>query len=198
MAGTESTPGRDPRHATDGNAEHEGLCTQCGKCCYKKIIVGNLIVITPFPCEFLDTATNLCTVYEERFEKNPYCLNIEQGMNASAFPPDCGYVPVMAPPGYQPALEAWSWKHQWRQFDGIADDLEVSTATREKIRARGPEAPPLYVETNERLKQEKERKEREAALWGPHAGTVDLNKVPAAPPEAVPKLSDMLKGNPQA
>ena len=56
----------------------EKLCTNCGKCCYKKLLVGRIVYITPFPCEFLDTKTNLCTIYDRRKELNPLCLSVSQ------------------------------------------------------------------------------------------------------------------------
>lgn len=186
----------DPRHSTDSNPEHEGLCTQCGKCCYKKVIIGPTVFITPFPCEFLDTQTNLCTVYEERFEKNPFCLNVNQGMQVSAFPEDCGYVPKFAPPGYKPAVEAWSWKGRWREFDAYADDLDVSAKTREKVRARGPEAPPEWIEANERIKREREARglgPNDPVFWGEKQSVVDLARQNPAPEQDVPRLSDLLK-----
>ena len=83
--------------------EHEDLCNHCGKCCYKKLIIGRRTYITPFPCDYLDTATNLCTIYETRREVYPECLSIEVGLTQSAFPEDCPYVPVLAPPNYKPA-----------------------------------------------------------------------------------------------
>lgn len=127
----------------------ETLCTRCGKCCYKKIIVGRIVVITPFPCEYLDTSTNLCTIYDRRHELNPHCLSVPDGLRVSAFPADCPYVPVLAPANYRPASETWSWDGEWENFDELAGDLEVSPDTRAKVRARGRLAPPMYAEVNE-------------------------------------------------
>ena len=131
--------------------EHEALCNRCGKCCYKKIIVGRMVLITPFPCEFLDTHTNACTVYENRHEKNPHCLNMAEGFKHRAFPADCTYLPSQAPPGYRPAVDTWSWKGEWDEFDELAELLEVSPRVREEIRARGPLARPMWEEAFERL-----------------------------------------------
>lgn len=129
----------------------ESLCTHCGKCCYKKLIIGRSVYITPFPCEFLDTDTNLCTIYEKRHELNPLCLSVEKGMKVSAFTEDCPYVPLHAPPTYKPAREDYDWSEDWEDFDGLADDLDASEKTRNLVRERGPEAPPMYVEANMRL-----------------------------------------------
>lgn len=130
---------------------HEELCNHCGKCCYQKIIVGRTVYLTPFPCQYLDTDTNLCTIYDRRHELNPECLSIETGMKHSAFPMDCGYVPVMAPKNYKPAREDYDWS--WEEFDELAEDLEVTDEVREKVRARGPDAKPMHVETFERIER---------------------------------------------
>lgn len=139
----------------NNSAVDESLCTNCGKCCYKKLIIGRNVYITPFPCEFLDTETNLCTIYEKRHELNPLCLTMEQGMKVSAFPADCGYVPTMAPEGYNPAREDYNWKKEWRGFDIIAEDLDVSDHTYDRVIARGPDAPPMYVEANAMLDEKR-------------------------------------------
>ena len=129
---------------------HEALCRRCGKCCYRKIIIGRTVAITPFPCEHLDTETSACTVYARRHEVNPRCLSVPEGLKRSAFPADCPYVASFAPEGYQPPLENWSWDGQWDEFDELADDLGVPPEIREKIRARGPDAAPLWAEARDR------------------------------------------------
>ncbi|MGD0091979.1 MAG: hypothetical protein ABSE73_18865 [Planctomycetota bacterium] len=126
---------------------HEALCNHCGKCCYKKIFIGSTVHITPFPCKYLDIKTNLCTVYERRHEVNRFCLSVEEGLRVSAFPRDCPYVGALAPPGYRPARDDWDWDGEWENFDDLADDLGVTSEIRELVRARGPEAPPLYIES---------------------------------------------------
>lgn len=118
----------------------EALCNRCGKCCYQKVIIGRTVVITPFPCRFLDIQKRVCTVYDERKQKNPRCLGVVQGLRVSAFPEDCPYVKKYAPPGYRPAVDSWSWDGQWHDFDDLADDLDVPEHIREAIRALGPEA----------------------------------------------------------
>lgn len=210
MAEQPLAPTPPPPDASNG---HEALCSRCGKCCYKKIIVGRAVFITPFPCEFLDTAANACTVYERRHELNPHCLSVPNGMLVSAFPADCGYVAEQAPEGYRPALDTWSWDGQWGDFDGLADDLDVSDETREKIRARGPWAPPLWVEANERIARERAaagvapptappiaRPARavgldaeDGILWGRPGKVFNLARTPPAE-GPVPKLCALLKG----
>jgi uncharacterized cysteine cluster protein YcgN (CxxCxxCC family) len=70
----------------------ENLCRRCGKCCYIKMKFGRVSIFTNKHCEFLDTNTNLCTVYKDRFEKKPGCLTIEQAIALNALPNDCPYV----------------------------------------------------------------------------------------------------------
>lgn len=124
----------------------EALCKRCGKCCYKKILSGRTVHITPFPCQYLDVRTNLCTIYQRRHQVNHLCLTVPQGLWVNAFPADCAYVAVLAPPGYRPARDDWDWADEWDDFDGLADDLDVPPDVREMVRARGPHAPPLYAE----------------------------------------------------
>ena len=170
---------------------HEELCTQCGKCCYKKIIVGRAVFITPFPCEFLDTAKNVCTIYDRRHELNPECLNVEQAIKYSAMPADCGYLPTHAPPGYRPALDTWKWDVNWTDFDDLADELEVSKEVVEKLRARGPFAPPLWEEGMAYQKKLKEQAaQAKLAPAAPHAPAAPL--APAAPDQA-PKLAELAR-----
>lgn len=172
----------------------EKLCTNCGKCCYKKIIVGRTVFITPFPCEYLDTSTNLCTIYDKRHELNPLCLSVAEGMKVSAFPEDCPYVPEHAPKGYKPAIDGWKWAEEWHDFDDLADDLDVSPQTREKIRARGPYSQPMYVETYARIQQERERSSsaEQALVWGSGADrVVDARRAETG--QDVPSLAQLAR-----
>ena len=135
-------------HAVPGQPARddlERLCKRCGKCCYKKIILGATVVMTPFPCQFLDEAARTCRIYARRKELNPRCLGVQEGLKVSAFPADCAYVSRFAPPGYRPAVDEWSWHGQWQDFDDLADDLKVPPAIREQVRARGPDAPPPWA-----------------------------------------------------
>ena len=143
--------GREGKADGDAGTAHEALCTQCGKCCYKKLIIGRKVYITPFPCDYLDTATNLCTIYDKRHEIYPDCLTLEQGFKTSAFPEDCPYVPALAPKNYKPAREGYDWNADWEDFDEFADDMEATPEMREILRQRGPDAPPMYVETFARV-----------------------------------------------
>lgn len=81
------------KQAAEESEEHEAKCNNCGKCCYKKIkFSDDLIVATKDPCEHLDTDTNMCKIYNERHEKHPTCLSVEEGIKQKAMPEDCPYV----------------------------------------------------------------------------------------------------------
>ena len=173
----------------------EKLCTNCGKCCYMKILVGRTVYITPFPCEYLDTATNLCTIYERRHELNPLCLAVKLAIKVNAFPADCPYVPEHAPANYRPAREDYDWAAEWDEFDELADDLEVSPETRERVRARGPHAPPMHVEAYARIRAEREA--QALAAWDA-AGAAQLRVIQgaheeAADPREVPSLAALAR-----
>ena len=73
-------------------AAHEALCRRCGLCCHEKVRFGDQVVITDIPCQFLDPATNLCTVYPERLTRQPRCSSAEDSIKANSLPGDCPYV----------------------------------------------------------------------------------------------------------
>ena len=81
------------------SASNDDLCRRCGRCCYAKVIIDD-VYSTDVPCQYLDTASNNCTVYERRFELNPECLTVPQGIRARVFPADCPYVADVK--GYRP------------------------------------------------------------------------------------------------
>lgn len=70
----------------------ETLCRRCGICCHEKIRFGEQVVITDIPCPFLDVETNLCTVYRERFVKQPLCASAENSAKTHTLPDDCPHV----------------------------------------------------------------------------------------------------------
>ncbi len=78
---------------------HEAKCARCGRCCYAKLLVEEKVIYTNVPCRYLDTGTNLCTVYGRRREVNPDCLDVEAGTKRGVFPADCPYVRDI--PGYR-------------------------------------------------------------------------------------------------
>ena len=76
-------------------ARWEGLCRQCGLCCYEKDVRG-LEVVTNWrrPCRYLDLSTRQCTVYEKRFHVCPEChpMTLRHAMFVTWLPETCGYV----------------------------------------------------------------------------------------------------------
>lgn len=80
--------------------DRENACLRCGRCCYAKVVIGDDVFYTDIPCKYLDVLTSNCRVYERRFEVNPDCLTVEQGISARVFPADCPYIAGLE--GYRP------------------------------------------------------------------------------------------------
>lgn len=118
------------------------------------MIIGRTTYITPFPCKYLNTHTNMCTIYDQRHEIYPECLSMEAGFKHKAFPADCTYIPTMAPKDYKPAREDRDWSREWQEFESFADDLDAPHDIRDLIRERGPHATPLHVEAFARIQAE--------------------------------------------
>ena len=72
----------------------EDICSRCSLCCHEKIIDGDYLIISDITCDYLDTVSGLCTVYEKRFEKCERCMkvNLFRACFASYLPPGCQYV----------------------------------------------------------------------------------------------------------
>ena len=71
----------------------EDYCTSCGKCCKGKVELkkGVSVMIDHLACKFLGKDNN-CTVYPERFEKAPWCLDTEAMIVKGAAAHDCPYI----------------------------------------------------------------------------------------------------------
>ena len=79
----------------DTIGEWEGLCEQCGLCCFEKIEdEDGTIFYTQTPCRYLDVVSRRCKVYERRFEINPVCIKLtpELVRELRWLHPGCGYV----------------------------------------------------------------------------------------------------------
>ena len=86
-----------------GTPEWEALCNQCGKCCYDKVWRGSRLMLLKSACAFLDTETNLCKCYEDRFANEPLCMPVgAEIIQMGGLPGDCPYVENL--PGYRPPL----------------------------------------------------------------------------------------------
>ena len=77
------------------------------------MFLGDEVVYLPDYCEFLDPVTRLCTVYARRFEANPNCLTLDEGIAMGVFPADCPYVRDL--PGYRPPRE-WCTPEEYEAY----------------------------------------------------------------------------------
>lgn len=71
----------------------EDTCKKCGICCHEKIrFLDKVFIDMSRPCKYLDTKTNLCTVYEDRLEAQPHCRKLWEVLEKEAMPGSCAYV----------------------------------------------------------------------------------------------------------
>lgn len=74
----------------------EELCSCCGKCCYTRTpsYTENMEIDLAKPCEFLNTSTKKCTIYEYRFDGCDYCakVNLFRAIFSPYLPSTCAYV----------------------------------------------------------------------------------------------------------
>jgi len=85
------------------HTEHEALCRRCGISCHFAIPVNGLpVIVEDLHCRFLEWDTDdrmRCGVYEERFEKAPWCHTVEESLEAGLLAQDCPY--AQGKPGYR-------------------------------------------------------------------------------------------------
>lgn len=91
----------------------EHLCERCGVSCRAALRVdGQLIVIEDLHCPYLTSEEGVgaaCEVYEERFEKAPWCLHSSEAGPRGALRDGCPYSPgaqgkvVLSESAYQKA-----------------------------------------------------------------------------------------------
>ncbi|MCF6266229.1 MAG: hypothetical protein L3J57_06750 [Desulfuromusa sp.] len=75
------------------SVEWENTCDNCGRCCYEKYDYRGKIFYTETPCQYLDTETNLCRIYDRRSELNFDCVCLTPKLvQAGILPDDCPYV----------------------------------------------------------------------------------------------------------
>lgn len=74
---------------------HEALCRRCGISCHLALPVGEQLVEIPaLHCKFLAPQPDRkwqCTVYEERFEKAPWCHHADEALPLGFLARDCPY-----------------------------------------------------------------------------------------------------------
>lgn len=75
--------------------EWESLCDSCGICCLEKVEdeETGVIKLTAVSCDFLDTVTCRCLVYEDRFDLNRDCveLSADKLKHMAWLPNTCAY-----------------------------------------------------------------------------------------------------------
>jgi len=80
---------------TANHEAHEALCRRCGMSCHFAIPVNGLpVVVDDLHCRFLEWDSDnrmRCGVYEERFEKAPWCHTVDESLKAGLLAQDCPY-----------------------------------------------------------------------------------------------------------
>lgn len=84
------------------DAVWEGLCRQCGQCCFEKWVdEDGTIHPTSIACRFLDIHSRQCRVYHKRFEVGEGCVKLtpEVVETVQWLPDDCAYVQLASKTG---------------------------------------------------------------------------------------------------
>ena len=118
---------------SDGEEAREAVCLRCGRCCYKKIIVGTTVFYTPYPCKWFDEATKLCSVYERRQQENPACLPIDDAIERGVLPADCPYVAGLD--DYLPPVDTWNAELFSGAIEELAEALDLTDEQRAEFAA---------------------------------------------------------------
>ena len=75
--------------------EWESLCDGCGRCCLQKLQDEDTddVFYTDLACRYLDSDACRCTVYGERFERVPDCLDVSalEAEEYAWLPRSCAY-----------------------------------------------------------------------------------------------------------
>jgi hypothetical protein len=96
-------------------------CERCGRCCCAKLVSPDgQIVFLPLYCDHYAPETRLCTVYDRRFEANPQCLTVKEGIAAGVFPADCPFVRDL--PDYRSPREQCTEDELKLYLDSLDDD----------------------------------------------------------------------------
>ncbi len=89
----------------------ESYCNNCGDCCSPSVLVKSTrtspfkVLVKDLKCKFSKSVNgdNTCTVYNERFNKAPWCLDLKGMIKGGVAPLHCPYVETLK--GYSPTLE---------------------------------------------------------------------------------------------
>lgn len=91
--------GRFPIHPSQprrADSQHESKCRRCGISCHLALpINGTLVEIPGLHCQFLKPAADrawVCSVYEDRFERAPWCHHADEALPLGFLARDCPYV----------------------------------------------------------------------------------------------------------
>ena len=89
-----------PKHLLGlSKGELEGMCVDCGLCCYASAPFAKGNVFVPeLRCKHLDfdeIGKSQCEVYENRHEVAPWCLPLGAAIEKGIFPEKCPYVAGM-------------------------------------------------------------------------------------------------------
>lgn len=79
----------------------EDVCDRCARCCFERELTdeGEVIVNFACPCEFLDSQTRLCSVYDTRFSQCEGCHKLTPFtvFFGGHLPDECAYVRTFMP-----------------------------------------------------------------------------------------------------
>lgn len=77
------------------SADHEAKCRRCGVTCHLPVEVGSVkYVVEGLHCRFLVRDANSrysCSVYENRFERAPWCHSAKEALATGHLAADCPY-----------------------------------------------------------------------------------------------------------
>lgn len=78
--------------------EWESKCNKCGKCCYRLVTLedGTHSRHDTQHCDYFNSETKMCNVYEDRFRIYPNCMELFELMipmcRNGFLPENCGYL----------------------------------------------------------------------------------------------------------
>jgi uncharacterized cysteine cluster protein YcgN (CxxCxxCC family) len=93
----------------------EDYCNNCGDCCRPSVHIKNKgkdgkVLVPDLSCKFLSEETKKCSVYKNRHNKAPWCVDLKSMISKGLAPSDCPYVEGLG--GYIPTLKLDSDLHK--------------------------------------------------------------------------------------
>lgn len=89
---------------TLSHTEREALCTRCGTSCHFAVDINEVpVVIDELRCRFLARASDGrygCSVYDDRFERAPWCADLNTALAEGLLGQTCPYVVAQGDPEY--------------------------------------------------------------------------------------------------